>query len=345
MRITSTMMMDNYQKSLMDNLDNINTNSEQMSTQKKFTKASQDPIAAMKALKANHSLKTVEQYQSSCTEMTSFMQATEAAVKTVNSILLDAGSLITGASNGTNNSSDDKNNAVALQNYQQEILQTLNSSFNGRYVFGGAEDGNPPFKVGEASDGAANVGKLMYRNYSASGLSYVPVSSINSTTIGSYNLTMPVDMGMGMRLDGSGNVVKGTVFEAATSALGFLTLNETGTGATATTTNIFDMLGKATTEMQAGDHSNLSSYMGIIDSTRTAVLDVNVDLGDRSSMISFLSDKLTNDNLNLTQKLSDLQDTDITLAATNYQVSQMVYDSSLAISSHVLQKSLIDFLR
>lgn len=340
MRVTSSMMMSSYMDSISSDLDRINSNSDQISSEQKFSRGSEDPVAAMKTLKANHSLTTIEGYQSSCSEMTSWMQATESAIQTLNSVLTDASGTITSAVNGTMNSSDDVHNATALTNYQQEILQALNSTFNGRYVFGASESDPAPFKVGDDSDGASAKGKLMSYDYKTKTYQLVSGSGINADNKNSYKLTMPVDLGMGLKLDSSNNVVEGTVLEGATSALDFLCQKVNSQN-----TNIYDELGKVVDQLNSGDHTGITKVVDTITDCQDKVLNTQVEVGEKTKMIQFMSNKMVTDKYNITTKISDLQDTDITEAIANLKMSQMVYDASLSISSSVLQRSLIDFLK
>jgi flagellin-like hook-associated protein FlgL len=70
-----------------------------------------------------------------------------------------------------------------------------------------------------------------------------------------------------------------------------------------------------------------------------------VTLGSKGKLLEFFNDKLTTDSTNLISKLSDLEDVDVTLATTNYQMSQVVYKASLQVSATILQTNLLDFLK
>lgn len=342
MRITNTMMMSSFQNNLAESLERVDDTASQISTEKKFTNGWTDPVAAMKALKATHSLDTVNDMSASCAEMTSLMSSTETKTRTANTIMQGVNELLVSASDGTNSASSSASNATALQSYQEELLQTLNASFNGRYIYGGATTGKQPFKAGTTSeDGAANNGKLMY--YDSTTDKYIAVSGttgINVTNKDNYKLSMPVDLGMGMRLS-SGKAVDGTVFEGATSALDYLCVTDKN----GNYTNIYDELGTAVTALNAGNNQNLNNCMSVAADTQTKVLNVVAQIGEKSNMLTFLGEQYTNDNQNLTERVSSLEDTDVTLAYTNYEMNQSVYNACLNLASTTLQKSLVDFLK
>jgi flagellar hook-associated protein 3 FlgL len=370
MRITAGMMMSDYQKTLESNLNRLNDESDKISSERKFSRGSQDPVAAMKTLRTNRQIANVSQYQQNVSEATSWMTATESSVKNVDQILQSANEMIVQAKNGTYNVSDAQNQAKSIDGYQQEIVDTLNSTFNGQYIFGGTASGPQPFKIGTAADlTGANadvdtkvtafgsgqvVGKLLYNIPNTN--TYVPVSAINNSTTGDpgtsdykYSInnpamkySMPVDLGLGIKTDAAThNVVGGTAFESSTSALDFLILNPTGTSSV----NIVDSLAGASQQLNSGATPLLDDTLNMVQSTQDAELKSTVVVGEKSKLLDYIGNKLIDDNTNLTSRLSSIADVDITQESTNYQMDQMVYQASLSIGSTILQHSLIDFLK
>ena len=386
MRITPTMMMNDYQNYLDDSLNRLNDDSQKISSGRTFDRGSQDPAGAMQALQASRQLAVVTQYQQSNTEATSWINNSASAIQTVNSLLQSANSTILEAQNGTNDANDETDYSASIDSYQQELLETLNSTFSGQYVFGGTSTGNSPFKVGTADDlasGSLNdldtstpttfaanqvVGKLLY-NIPNTG-KYIPVSAINnipastvalSASDPGYNAysaysinnpamkyTMPIDMGLGMKTDSSGNVVTGTAFDASNSALDFLCQFSAGTSSgnpPAPSDNIYDTFAETSAQLSSGDTSGLDNALDLVQNTQDSELKSSVMLGEKSKMLTFLGNNLTSENTNVTTSLSNIEDTDITQASTTYSMDQMAYQASLEISSTVLQHSLIDFLK
>lgn len=343
MRITTSMMMGNFGSTLENRLSDIDTLAQQLSSQRSFLRASDDPASASEALGTNHDVVVNEQYQSSCTMANSWVSATESAVKTVNDILTSAKSAATQANNGTNSTADCSSYAESFKNYQQQILTTLNSSFGDRYIFGEGVEGNPPFKVGDgtaADGGAATQGKLLYYDYNNT-KTYLPVEGLTSSTINSTNLSMPIDLGMGMQMSASGTVQPGTCFNGATSAFSFLCDNLTSTGCS----DIYDQMQSAVNDLNSNSTASMGSLITDIKTAQNSVLSTNVDIGENQKMLNFIGDKLTNNETDLTARLSSLMDVDSTQAIMQYNVKQMVYKSALSISQTILQPTLIDFLK
>lgn len=342
MRITTGMIADNYIGMLSDGLNRLNNYFEQMSSEKKFSRASDDPADAMKAYQSLHELDEISQYSDSISEAKSWVNNSESTVNIVNEIAKSAQETVNAAnSNATLNSDDEKTYEMKLEGLQSELLQTLNSTFSGRYVFGGPQRGPAPFRAGTAAeDGAANDGKLMIYNYNGNPPSYVPFSGINSSSESSMSLTLPVDMGLGMRTDSNGKVVAGTAMDIQTSSTKLLALNMNGTGCE----DLYDVIGDAVSKLKNGGMPDLGGDITKLQSAQDSILQVTTGIGEKTDMLDFLSGRNDSNSISQKSRLSQIQDVDIEQAIMQYQTQQVVYNVSLSVGSKILQKNLFDFL-
>lgn len=342
MRITTGMIADNYIGMLSDGLNRLNNYFEQMSSEKKFSRASDDPADAMKAYQSLHELDEISQYSDSISEAKSWVNNSESTVNIVNEIAKSAQETVNAAnSNATLNSDDEKTYEMKLEGLQSELLQTLNSTFSGRYVFGGPQSGPAPFRAGTAAeDGAVNDGKLMIYNYNGNPPSYVPFSGINSSSESSMSLTLPVDVGLGMRTDSNGKVVAGTAMDIQTSSIKMLALNMSGTGCE----NLYDVIGDAVSKLKNGGMPDLGGDITKLQSAQDGILQVTTGIGEKTDMLDFLSGRNDANSISQKSRLSQIQDVDIEQAIMQYQTQQEVYNVSLSVGSKILQKNLFDFL-
>ncbi|MBQ7944637.1 MAG: flagellar hook-associated protein FlgL [Lachnospiraceae bacterium] len=138
MRITTKMMQST-------SLSNINTNkalqeklTTQMSTQKKITRPSDDPVIAIRSLRLNASLNKIDQYYEKNTEdAKSWLTLTEAAIKTTSDLLTEMKTNITQAANGYLTEKDRQAIMENLSNYKKEVYATGNADSAGRSIFTG----------------------------------------------------------------------------------------------------------------------------------------------------------------------------------------------------------------
>lgn len=68
------------------------------------------------------------------------------------------------------------------------------------------------------------------------------------------------------------------------------------------------------------------------------------DLGARMSRLSMIKDRLEQQSLTVSELKSTNEDTDLPVAATEYNAMEDVYDAALATTAKIVQKSLLDFL-
>jgi flagellar hook-associated protein 3 FlgL len=161
---------------------------------------------------------------------------------------------------------------------------------------------------------------------------------------------MPVDLNLGIQVSSSnGSIQQGTAFDAATSGLSTIIsgwTDGTSDGSSGgTATNIVDQLTGAISDLNSGNISGLSDLIGNVQDAQSAVLKVDVGIGEKNDMLSFVSGKLTDDQTNITTQMDDAMEVDPAQAITQYNMSETVYKEALSVSSTVLQESLIDFLK
>lgn len=138
MRITNKIMQKN-------NLANINTNkmyqdklSTQMSTQKKVSKPSDDPVVAIRALRLRSSVTEITQYYSkNIPDAESWLSVTEDALNNLTKIVTNMISQCTKGANGDLTTSDREIILEQLKALADEVYSTGDADYAGRYVFTG----------------------------------------------------------------------------------------------------------------------------------------------------------------------------------------------------------------
>lgn len=138
MRITNKIMQRN-------NLSNINTNkiyqdklSTQMSTQKKVSRPSDDPVVAIRALRLRSSVTEITQYYSkNIPDAESWLNVTEDALKNLEQIMRNMIEQCTKGSNGELEAKDRQIILEQLKALSDEVYTTGDADYAGRYVFTG----------------------------------------------------------------------------------------------------------------------------------------------------------------------------------------------------------------
>ncbi|MDE7000596.1 MAG: hypothetical protein K2P73_09920 [Lachnospiraceae bacterium] len=139
MRITTKMMHNTSLRNLNINKLRQEKLTNQMSTGKKITRPSDDPVIAIRSLKLNSSLDKIDQYyEKNASDAESWLELTESALSTVNDILTnDIRKNIIGAKSSYMTVEDREAVITHLRKAMEEIYATGNSDSGGRSIFTG----------------------------------------------------------------------------------------------------------------------------------------------------------------------------------------------------------------
>ncbi|MBQ8955623.1 MAG: hypothetical protein IJ075_01495, partial [Lachnospiraceae bacterium] len=142
MRITNKMMSGN-------SLSNINTNKEyldklnnQMATEKKITRPSDDPIIAIRALRLRSNLSEITQYYgANVPDAQAWVSVTQSAISSTKEMLSSLKSYADQGANGTNTASDREKIYENMNAFKKQIYSNGNATNAGRSVFTGYRTG------------------------------------------------------------------------------------------------------------------------------------------------------------------------------------------------------------
>ncbi len=139
MRITTKMMHNTSLRNLNINKLRQEKLTNQMSTGKKITRPSDDPVIAIRSLKLNSSLDKIDQYyEKNASDALSWLELTESALSTVNDILTnDIRKNIIDAKSSYKTVEDREAVITHLRKAMEEIYATGNSDSGGRSIFTG----------------------------------------------------------------------------------------------------------------------------------------------------------------------------------------------------------------
>lgn len=138
MRITNKMMTNNALYNINNNKNLLNNLEQQYSSGKKITKPSDDPIVAVRALKFRTNLSELNQYyEKNIPDAIAWMDVTESALNTVNSIISSMNTYCNQGANDYPTAEDRDAIATNLEELKGQLYQEGNTNYAGRYVFSG----------------------------------------------------------------------------------------------------------------------------------------------------------------------------------------------------------------
>ncbi|WML46887.1 flagellar hook-associated protein FlgL [Neobacillus sp. PS3-34] len=165
MRITQSMLASNSLRNLSSSYLKMGKYQEQLSTGKKITKPSDDPVVAMKGMHYRSDLTEVDQYKRNLSELHLWMDNSEAGMEQANSALQRIRELVVQGQNGSLTPEDRNAIAAEVGQMKQDLVKTANTQIAGRYIFHGNDVMNPPVAQEEPPVVAANLTNPAINNY------------------------------------------------------------------------------------------------------------------------------------------------------------------------------------
>ncbi|MEB2276623.1 flagellar hook-associated protein FlgL [Bacillus sp. ILBB4] len=144
MRVTQGMLAANSLKQISNSYNKLETLQNQLSTGKKITRPSDDPVVATKGMAYRSNLSEVNQYKRNLTEVQSWFDSSESGLEQVNSILQRTKELVVQGLNGTNESDDRQAIAREIEQLKLDYMQVGNTQVAGNYIFNGVNVGAAP---------------------------------------------------------------------------------------------------------------------------------------------------------------------------------------------------------
>lgn len=138
MRITNSMITGNTKNNINSNKIYVDKYNTQMTTQKKISKPSEDPVIAIRSLRLSTNLSHLNQYvENNIPDADAWLDVTETALTNMKSILTDIRTQCVKGSSDTLTADDRKTIMNALTSLSEQVYTEGNADYAGRTVFTG----------------------------------------------------------------------------------------------------------------------------------------------------------------------------------------------------------------
>ncbi len=167
MRITNSMMINQFLNGMYESLERVNKYQNQVNTTRRITNISDDPQATVTALRSRNKLTSLKIFDNNINTAKSYLKEAEVATKSINNIIQTVYEKVIEAIGAGKNEEDLSIIADELITLQEELVTIGNTTIGTTYLFGGFNftgtiDNNgavkPPFTVDPAT------GHLIYNN-------------------------------------------------------------------------------------------------------------------------------------------------------------------------------------
>lgn len=287
MRVANKTIYDIIKFNLGTITEELNKANKIVSTGKRITDLSDDPVGITQALDIKSTLSNIEQLERNINFGKPWLNSAESALNSVQNLISDARALCVEMATATKGAVERASAANTIQNTIDEIISLANTEVNGRYIFAGTNTGTAPFN----EDGSYN---------------------------GNNNpFTIKIGRDATVAVESDGEAVFGTIFQ--------------------TLTDLKDALEGNNVNGIAGAMTNLEDHFDHI----TAKIS---DIGSKITRMVIKEGILQDSNIFNTDRLSRIEDADITEAIIDLKAKELAYQAALASSAKVMELSLIDYL-
>ncbi len=411
MRVTYRSINSGVQKTLMKRYSDLTKLQEMLSTGKRLLRPSDDPSDVSNDLKLRSRIKQLNQLHRNITDGLSYMQVTDSAMMSMDTLLQRLRELAIQASSDTLTNNERLFIASEVEQLLRQTIAIANTSYKGDYVFAGTQTKIMPFPVESSQANAPED----YTNFD---MAYYDASAVAPGTAVQIfdaftNEAITNIIPGSFQLSVAGTVyVEGTDF-SIDYANGTITIDPTSPAAALLSADVlngniagvpnysqggfqmtFDYVGKGQDiygqpvdnngevlrEVESGivvpinisseellvDEQNNVDMLNVIISFGQALIQDNLNgvrstIGDidvafknllaaqskngaRVNRFEITLDRNETQSTEATRLHSELEDADLAEVATQYSVTEMVYNAALKTAAKIIQPSLVNFL-
>lgn len=295
-----------YVTNLVSALDNTQASQQQLSnevaTGVSINQLSDNPAGAGENVALLNQIQTDDSFTQSSSLVSGQLQVADSALGSVVSEITSAISLATSGNNDTLNASDKQSIANQLSGIRSELLSLANTSYQGQYIFGGANISSAPFTLSNSTspatvtyNGDSTVNELTTPGGQRIALN-LPGNQIflgGETATGSANSNSVFDALNNLIADFSNNnsaAVTTTDTEALNTALNYVSqqrvtldnsISQLG-NSTDFISNQETQLTAAQTSLMQADLPTVSSQLALSETQQTALINIIAQLGSSS---------------------------------------------------------------
>ncbi|MFB6468938.1 flagellar hook-associated protein FlgL [Cytobacillus sp. Hz8] len=139
MRVTQSMLSNQMLRNLSSNYETMAKLQEQVSSNKKFSKPSDDPVAAMRAMGYRSELNQIDQYGQNIGEVQSWLDSTDDAISQGIDVLQRIRDLTVEASNGSMTVDERTDAAQEIEQLKEQLINIGDTQVGGKYIFNGTK--------------------------------------------------------------------------------------------------------------------------------------------------------------------------------------------------------------
>ena len=287
MRVTNSTVYDTIISNLSNAVKDLNDANNVVSSGKRISELSDDPIGLTQSLNIKSTLSRFEQLGRNINMGKSWLNASENAMTQVQNLISDTRALSVQMATGSIGTAERESASKTVQNTLEEIIALGNTELSGRYIFSGSKTDTASFGQDGTFQGDNNA----------------------------FTIKAGKDAAIEVGNDGS-------------AAFG----------------NIFTTLSDFKTALENNNVQGIQTVMDNLEVDFDNISNKISDIGSKMVRMETRAYILEDSKISSTERLSDIEDADITEAIITLKKKELAYQAALSSSSKVMQMSLVDYV-
>lgn len=336
MRVTNKMLSNNFLYDMQNNLQNLKKLQGQLSSGKEISRPSDDPFKVARAMQMHTDISSNKQYNENIKDTINWLDQTDTGLNQLGKQFQRVRELMVSSGNAAYGSDERQKIKDEINGIVSNISQTLNASFDGKYIFGGTRGTSKPVGVKEEE----NNNIITYKAADGSNLTDADatmserlITEISQGVTVEYNVTSTDILEFKYKKSNTAGEVNMDVKDILENIVKHLDGNiakADGSGWEQNTSVASDKL--------------MGQDLEDMDAVINNILKLRSQVGAKMNAMDSAQEKNLDENLNLTDILSQTEDIDITEKTMQFATAQTVYIAALQTSAKVIQPTLMDYL-
>jgi len=307
-------------------------------TLKKVNRPSDDPVGTAKILEMRTDKVNNDQFQTNAKLVETFLNNTDHALEDLSEIVVRAKEIAIGQASGASSTAATRVGvAEEVSQLFQRAVATANRRIGDRYLFGGFKNGASPVDAegkysGDRGEIMIEVGREVYMGMNIPGIEAFntqPEQSLDYQRLQQEEEAQNPGRRLASMDESAANV------SAAEGQLDPATQN----------VNLFQELKSLRVGLLTGDLNAVRGTLERFDDLQGKILATRAKVGARVQGVQGTVSALERHNITNAMLTSSIEDADMTKVVSDMAKEETVFKSSLASSKHLIQPTLLDFLR
>ena len=349
-------------KNLNTNLHRMDKLQNQLATGRKYAHISDDPVALVFSQAARNKIARLSHYQRSVGSAQDWLNQAESGIMELQKTLVEAYEAAVDAANDSKTDSDRTNISKTVAQLRDHFVDTLNTTFGDKYVFGGYNTPGDPAS-GFITDGVkpfvVRNGELFYNGFNSTSLSLSKFDGMDASFFHGMFENPPIqpplsvmtqpeyDQFMALKNDIlSFDVGPGISMPVTMNGIELLFVTTTDDSGNTIVRNSFNVLEDLYQNIETGAPVlDISALIKPLQDGQNHLLTKTAEIGGRIRRLDLLEARYEQDEINYARMKSDAEDVDMAEVIVNQKMAEAVYQAALSAGARIIQPSLMDFLR